>query len=317
MDNRHSDPAVEALLERFDIDWTLEYIDPSEVDWEATGSLQTRDRFVDDDIVDRYQAAIEDGAILPAVLAMGIDGQTTGAIAGVALLGGVHRTKAWEAANAKVAAYVVGPLDPATAYMVSIEHNATHGQPLTDDERARHALCLIDEYGLTVADAARRVGAPRHLIGRARSAREYRRRAAKNAISTKPSKAIPHTGQHHLADALAGLSDHAFVEAVLTARNVQAGAEGCIALAKQIRGADGETAVLQAIEDFEVTYRPDGSKPGGKTRPAHTMRATARAFLEAATDAAVDDVADQDIVITLELIGRVGARAATVARRLT
>lgn len=315
---QHSDPKVEALLARLSIDYIITWIPTGQLNWEATQALQTRDQFIDEDLVTQYADAMADGAKFPAVLAMPMGEGTYG------LIGGVHRSKGWiQAGDEFVPAYVIDRQDATVVYLLSIEHNTTHGKPLTTAERCRHALALIDEHGMSMAEAARKVGTPLHNVQRARSVREYKRRAQPFGFTVSETKAIPFTGQHHLADALAGYEDTVFVEAVQTARNTKAGATGCIELAKRIRACVGdELAALSAIEDFETGYYTTDDEgegdtpPTGKRNPAANMRAAARAFLEAATDDAVVDVDQHDLKITFDLMTKVAQRAVTIGERI-
>lgn len=309
------DVTAERLLERHALTWRLDLIDPATIDWAATRARQTRDTLVDPDLVDRYRANLAAGDQFPPAIAIPtVDGRHE-------LLAGAHRAHAHEAEDVPLPAYVLtSPIDDLTAYLVAIEDNATHGQPLTNDERARHALRLIDELGLARDEAARRVGLSKHLVERTVHVRDFDRRASKFGLHTGRIKALPATAKWRLQQSTARRPDAVFIEAVQTVRTIAATAEECVELASTISNAGDDAAVFQAIEDFEIGHHDDrtgtGTRPGGR-RPAHAARDAARAFLDIDPDDLVASVLPADRAITVELIARLGARAAHVAQRLT
>lgn len=322
----YRDPVTERLLERHGIMTAIRWVPVDRIDWAATRARQTRDELTDDDVVDRYCAAIDNGDVLPAGIAV------YGAEVGwFELLGGVHRAKALERAGVEwIALYCIlsaasssaSDVDEATLYLISIEDNATHGQALTNDERARHALRMVDELGISQTEAARRVGLSKNMIERAAACREYGRRAQRFGFQRNQTTAIPATGQWRLQQATAKLPDTVFHEAVVTARNTNAGSTGCSELASIISSAKGdEDLALQLIEDYETaqrtSHRSNGSTGGRAKDPTLELRDAARRFLDVDHQAAVDAVPATDRAVTLDLIARVGTRAARIATTLT
>lgn len=244
----HRDPALEQILADHGLTWAMTWVASDDIDWPATNRAQIRSGGTDPDVVDRYAAAIERHDPLPA--GFGVDGP-----AGTRIVGGIHRAKAYQSIGDPAPLYVL-PADanPFAVLVASIEHNARHGVPLTNEDRSRHALALVEQHGVTQAEAAAVVGISTISLSKAKISRDGDRRAARRGLTNLWS-AFGHTTRYLLASATKDHTDDVFDEVVTTA----ATADVDTALAKTIAaGIGGKTATeaLDWLAEFEAgTHR--------------------------------------------------------------
>lgn len=167
------DPKLERLLIRHSVEFRFVENYPIEK-IDTAADTQIRDA-TDTGVVERYAEALTEGAEFPAVLLRCRDELGQGS--DTTVIGGWHRLRAHvQAGRGTIAAYVVD-VDDTTALGISIEDNATHGLPLTNSERIRHGLALIEGHGYGISAAAARVGLSVNMMTRAIQRIEGQRRA--------------------------------------------------------------------------------------------------------------------------------------------
>jgi transcriptional regulator with XRE-family HTH domain len=312
---QHKDPALEKLLKEHDISWSLQWEKVSNINWIDTEAQQIRQATLDADVIERYRASLEAGAIFPAVLAV-----RTGT-SKIVLLGGIHRARAYEGEGRDALPAYVIPKDtsPALRYQLAIEHNAYHGMPLTQEERTVHALRLLDEYQLTQAEVARRVGLSPSFVSRIVQAREATKKARELGIEAQWYKLSPSSrwrvGMACIED------EEVFYEAVLVARNCRLSTMKCYEMATAIAAAlrtGGKEEALLYLEDFEVENRPETSNGAGNgvPSPIGTFRRNAIQIMDLSLNAMVADCKATDAKATVDLVKRLALRCAELGTKL-
>lgn len=145
------------LLTRHQVDYEHHpQLDLRRIDLIASITNQVRTEPIDPDTVDRYVAALNDGATFPPILVRHIPATGKGKPQ-LVILGGNHRARAHIDHGAKtIDAYLI-TCDDLTALEIAFSDNATHGLPPTTAERLAHAATLVDR-GRTPTEAARTVG---------------------------------------------------------------------------------------------------------------------------------------------------------------
>ncbi len=145
-----------------------------DIDLIASVTNQSRRVPIDLETVDRYVAALQDGAEFPPILLRVIPD-------GTYILGGNHRVRAHlDAGRETIAAYTVVVSD-IVALELSYADNARHGLAPTLDERIDHALILITK-GRSAAEAARIVGVDPQRIYRQQHIVKAAKRAGKLGV---------------------------------------------------------------------------------------------------------------------------------------
>lgn len=143
---------LEAWLDRNSITWELvDELPVDEIDHIGGLANQARLQPLDEEVVDRYAADMEAGALFPPIILRR---------AGCALIpvGGNHRTAAArKAKRPTLPAYLVD-VDDEHAHLLAIEDNRRHGLPLSDEERLYHAVQLANGGKHTAAEAAKICG---------------------------------------------------------------------------------------------------------------------------------------------------------------
>lgn len=178
---------IEQLLNAHECTWEHQAaLELRRIDLIASITNQSRFEPIDQPTVDRYIAALDDGATFPAIVVRRIPTKSK-APDQLVILGGNHRARAHIDHGAKtIAAYVVD-CDDLVALEIAYADNATHGLPPTDAERIAHALVLIDR-GRSISEAARTVGVSHNKIRARLNAHQSEQRAAKAGVSAEFSQ---------------------------------------------------------------------------------------------------------------------------------
>lgn len=160
---------VEAWLTSLGVDWRF---DPdlrlAQVDVNAGLANQVRHEPLHEEVVERYTAAMNDGALFPPIIATDTDTPVP--------LGGNHRVAAANRARRVThPAYLVTGTG-AQLRRVRFEDNSRHGLPPSTAERVEHAAALMAD-GMTQRDAARIVGIPAPKLSIATNALKASQRA--------------------------------------------------------------------------------------------------------------------------------------------
>lgn len=102
--------------------------------------------------LERYKAAMSNGAKFPAVVA------ATQQLGGHLLVDGNHRDQAYrETRHKSIPMYLIIDGDPQGITILTFELNTTHGDATTDEERIHQGLWMVDN-GMAIEEAARRLG---------------------------------------------------------------------------------------------------------------------------------------------------------------
>lgn len=178
---------TEALLGRFACKFTYEPALPLErIDRLASVTNQSRFEPIHEPTVERYVAALEEGAEFPPVIVRVIPVPKSDPQ--LVTLGGNHRERAHiDAGRKTIAAYVV-TCDDTVALEIAYADNATHGLPPTKAEQIAHALLLVNDHGRSMAHAARVVGINAQQITKHAAAEGVRTRARKCGVAVELAK---------------------------------------------------------------------------------------------------------------------------------
>lgn len=233
---------IEQLLNRHDCTWTAEpALDLRRIDLIASITNQSRFEAIDQPTVDRYVAALEDGATFPPIVVRRIAAKGKGRDQ-LVILGGNHRVRAHVNHGAKtIDAYLVN-CDDLVALEIAYADNATHGLPPTDAERIAHALVLIDR-GRNVAEAARTVGVSHHKIRVRIHAHHNEQRAAKAGVAVEFAQ-LAESAQASLATLKDG---RVFAKVVRTINTHQIGA-GPAGVQRLIAGVNSQPDVAAQMD---------------------------------------------------------------------
>lgn len=243
----HRDRALEAVLRRHGLPADLFWVQLKDIDWDATNATQIRSGGTDTDVVDRYTAALDRAEPLPAGFGVRLDTRK------IRVAGGIHRAAAYRSAGrARMPLYILpADADPTAVLLVSIEHNARHGVPLTTEDRQRHALGLIDDHGLTQDAAAAIVGLSPARISQAVTTRDAGARATRLGLSAIWQSFGPSI-KFILGTAAKPWPDEVFEELVHTAAAVNVDVVKARAISTGLRASDSNDAALQFLSDYEA-----------------------------------------------------------------
>lgn len=161
-------PDIEAWLDSKGVTWRFEPEVPVE-NFDMRKSLANQARFtpLDDSVVDRYVNDMSRGDVFPPVVAS--DGKK------YVIVDGNHRLQAHDRRQTKLPVYVVSA-DPQLITAMTFEANVKHGLPTSEDERAQHAVWLLD-HGATIDSAASAVGLSTYKVGKSWDRTRAERRA--------------------------------------------------------------------------------------------------------------------------------------------
>ncbi len=273
----HRDPVLEQILLEHGhaTDPTPELVPLDRIDRDASHAAQVRDEAADPDTVDRYTAALEDGANFPAIL-VATSAVTPGGGPGT-VVAGLHRLEAHLAAGrTEIWAYTIRTT-PLEARLVSIESNARHGRPFTTDEQVRLGLELVDQ-GHTINDSARSVGIPPAKLIQANSVREATARAARLHCA-KPWEKITAVTSRARLQSLA--DDGVFAATVEMVARLNLGGRHLADGISRLNKAPTISDQLRLLDDLEEEHDERTNRRrtgGGGGRPNHTGAARGAAF---------------------------------------
>lgn len=279
--------AIEALLDELAITYTHhEALDLTLIDQAASLRNQARFEPLDPDAVDRYAAAMVDGATFPPIVVH--HAKTDRARQPWIIVSGNHRYHAAVKTDTKLAGYVLDrDTDPTAIIRIAYQDNAHHGLALSTPERLRHGLHLVDN-GFSVNEAARCVGVLPQNLSSARTVRSAEERARNGGV---PSfEALPEATKKAIASI--DLEEVFLSAARLTTRaRLTAGQAGDIA--KAVKAADrNEESQLEAVAELEAQHRERiQATAGGKARTQQSGRSR---LLSATT--AIRNVGQPDVI---------------------
>lgn len=176
---------IEQLLNDRDCTWEHQpALELRSIDLVASITNQSRFEPIDQPTVDRYVAALEDGAEFPPIIVRRIPAASVKAKDRLVIAGGNHRARAHiDAGRKTIDAYVV-VCDDLVALEIAYSDNATHGLPPTDPERLQHARILIDQ-GRLPSEAARTVGISEQKVYKHLAAINVEKRAAECGVAVE------------------------------------------------------------------------------------------------------------------------------------
>ena len=230
------DPAMEAWLDERHATWTFHHaLALDDVDQAASRANQARLEALDDDVVDRYAAAMQRGDRFPPVLGLRRKRRK------VLLLGGNHRyTAAARAGLETIPAYVVDA-EPEMATRLMYEDNRRHGLPPSDNERIAQAVHLMDQ-GWTQEAAAECVGISAGKVNRARGTIKADQRA--KTLQIEGWEQLPKTSRWRLSSVR---SDPVFVELANLVIAARLTADGVFDLVTRVNDARSDADALNLI----------------------------------------------------------------------
>jgi hypothetical protein len=143
------------------------------------------------DVVDRYKAALANGAKFPAIIAAA---QPKG---GHLIVDGNHRYAA-HSGRRGIDTYLIIDGDPQGVTMLTFESNTTHGLATSDEERLHQALWMVDN-GMPMEEAARRVGLRPATVRSANTMHQAAMRADAAGIDRREWDRLPVATRQRLA----------------------------------------------------------------------------------------------------------------------
>ena len=262
LDAAGRDHRVEAWLDSLHIPWTYTADQPIDrIDLKAGLRNQARTDAIDPEIVERYEAALTDGAVFPPVLLRRINPRRK-----LIPLGGNHRLAAHTNQHrTTITAYIVD-VDDQVAPLLAYGDNAHHGQPPTRTERVAQAVHLIEACGLTQANAAAAVGLPAPVISKAQTAAAGSRRAHDLDVGTLYDT-LPAGHRERLATIPA---DAVFAAATRLTKLAALTQPDTGDLVKRVKAARSEKTALALVdaelEDRRADMQATAARSGQRTR---------------------------------------------------
>lgn len=212
---------------------------------------------LDMEVVKRYAAAMEAGEQFPPVLANEERGK-------LVILDGNHRLNASIDVNVPLDAYICTAATK-TLMLLTFEANTKHGLPSSEDDRLHHALFLMDN-GLTLKEAATRLGISQSRLRKASTYQDADRRADDAGILRNHWDAIPGSSRIRLAMIN---TDEGFKAAVELVRDAGLGAEEISKVVTHLnenRSGDTQRQMIKALRDGMAERVADVAL-GGAARP--------------------------------------------------
>lgn len=301
----HRDVALEQILADQCLSFVLGPVPLGQVDWDATTAGQIRGEGTDPDIVERYAAALHAGEQLPAGFGVADDRGH------VRVVGGIHRAAAHREVGADtIPLYLLPDHSPDASLLVAaLEHNSRHGVPLSNADRARHALVLIDEHGLSQVEAGRIVGLSGPKVSQAATARDGGRRA-KRANRSAVWRSLSSSTQYRLAAGCRPHTDAVFAEMLDTAAQCGTDVATATAIAAGLTAAGTEGEALDFLAEFEAGHHPAATP---SSSGAAAMRDAARKICEMDPERFAGSVTPSFVGTTIELLERTARRLAECA----
>lgn len=302
------DQALEDILASYGIAATLITVPLAAIDWDGTSRWQVRSGGVDAEVVDNYAAALERGERLPPGFA--VDRRTAGG--GIEIVGGAHRGHAYQQSGAdRMLLYLIdsSAADELTIQLAAIEHNTRHGLPLTNEDRCRHGLTMVQRHGFTMAEAAAKVGVSQASISLACAIDEGTERAAGRVASQWGR--INRSIQAKIATACRGKSDDVFAEAVFTANTCKLLVKDVNDFTAGIRAAATDPDALRFLETYEAEHHT--ASPVAKGSTASRVRRLAVEICGLDPQSVADATRSADADATVQLLKRTAHRIAEMA----
>lgn len=305
------DPRTEAWLDEMAVPWTFEpevFLSAIDVD----GGLRNQARVaepLDGDTVERYVAAMREGAVFPPCLL-----RKRGRKRHLPL-GGNHRIAAAKTAGRDaVSGYLVEVTDEsATALMYG--DNIRHGLPPSRAERIQMAVHLHEACGYNQRSAAAAVGLGQPAVSLALKDRESTRRAEDLEVGAS-FRALPQAARNRLAPLR---SDPVFAEAVELVAGTRMPADDVVDLAKRLQDARSDKEALRIVgieRDERIAAMQEVAAKGGQERqragPSAFLvaRRAATAFVGVRPAEVADTALSAEAVASLrELLTEVGKQA--------
>lgn len=177
---------VEEWLDSHGVPWTfLGPVDLEEFDLEKGLRNQARlGKPLHEDTVSHYVEDMKNGDVFPGVVA--VREKVSRKLVNV---DGNHRAAASRLLSRPLATYEIQDVDPQMIVLLTFEANTRHGLPTSEEERLHHALWLVDN-GMSIRDAAARLGLRGDLISRERAKAEANRRAVDAGIPYREWEAL-------------------------------------------------------------------------------------------------------------------------------
>ena len=312
MTDTHRDPKVEEMIERFGAQWELVEVAPGDINWSPSKNHQTRTTVFDTDQLEHLRGLVAEGQVFPA--GIGVRGEE-----GLEVVAGFHRGMAHEEAEVDWALYVVTGAEETELYYMALEDNSRHGLPLTKVDRARHAARLIDEMGLSVRDAAEKLGAAVSTVGRELNVIRFDARATKAGIDKGCGlERLAASSKFRLAQCTSRFDDEVFKAVVGAAISAGASTGNCQILSSRVAKCTSVDDVIDALALFTEEF----SVPKSKNTDARSPRVPTEArrvaweFLELDSDRLLDQVRPKEVGPLVALMARVEARAADLGALL-
>lgn len=237
----------------------------AEIDMVASITNQSRFEPIDQPTVDRYVAALEDGAFFPSIIVRQVKATKTTQLV---VLGGNHRARAHlDAGRTTIDAWLV-TCDDLTALELAYGDNATHGLAPTENERIAHALVLVDR-GRTASEAARTVGIDAQRVHRRLATQGVEKRAAGCGVTAELAQ-VRDTVRPRLASLR---DDRLFTKVVRTLAAETIGVQDAVRIIGDINAQPNLKAALDVLE-LNVTEHRASTGAVGRTvgRPSANPR---------------------------------------------
>jgi hypothetical protein len=223
-----NDPDALSIVKFVGLEPTLETIPLSKIDWNGSANNCARlTNPLNEEKIEEYASRMKAGDVFPCVVVeLGRQGYV--------ILGGNQRINAAKRINAEGAlAYVVSDINSSQRESLIRSLNARHGWGMSKDDRLEHAVFLVRDKGIAVADASHLMVVSDHTIRRRIRADEARASMARKGIDTSAlslthldflTKVVDEDYQEQIAriaceNAVTAESLKGAVESVCSARN--------------------------------------------------------------------------------------------------
>jgi hypothetical protein len=208
------------------------------------------------DVVDRYRAALANGAKFPAVVA------ATQPSGGHLIVDGNHRYAACSQRKG-IDTYLIIDGDPQGITMLTFESNTTHGLATSEEERLHQALWMVDN-GMSMEEAARRVGLRSSTVRSANTMHQAAMRADAAGIDRREWDRLSVAHRQRLSaistdEGFAGLTKMAIAAKLSTAEvNEHVKTMG------ELRSSNKQHEYTEALRDMYATRLQRGGSPAPK-----------------------------------------------------
>ena len=263
------DPRVERWLDGFKIAW--EYVDELPIAAVAI-DRQTKENIrmtevLDDDLVQRYGIALENGAEFPGIVVYRTGANGGGGSFG--LINGWHRTEAFKLADRKIiSAYVAAVSDKLLIGVLRRTANTLEGKPPAAAEALEQAVFLV-RSGYTRVDASRLMSVPIKRIDDRILYDDVRGRLAAMNID-----AAEYGLSFSAVARMSKLRDRDLKAVATLSHEARLPAERIMELTRLVREAQSDVDSDSIVEQWRESYRDDIQRNmGGTVRaPATAIR---------------------------------------------